>query len=777
MSQAVITKAFTEWKAQQAINNQPVTLDEYIFAYIPDLDVNKPIDNTETTPPADKIVHRQAVSKSGVINGDSVVYSVTLGADVGDFDFNWIGLANKAAGTLAMIIHAPTQRKIKNASGQQGNVLVRSMLMEYSGAQAATNITTPAETWQIDFTARLASMDERQRLENIDLYGAAAFFGTGYLVAKSGTQYFVTKGAGYVAGLRTELAANQNITVSTKPVKVWLDVSWAGTLTSTWAVKSKITVAANLSDYVESGVRHFVFALANIDASGNITDLRPAGGLSDQALKAHEKSRNHPDATTTEKGFTKLSSATDSTSEAMAATPKAVKAAYDKAKAADDNANGRVPQTRQVNGHELKSDFNITPGDIFKLSTGIGGNADLNDFTAPGLYYQPANAQAQTGKNYPEANAGSLEVYKHAGFTQIYRVYNSSRSYIRTMYGGTWSAWTKQYDAANKPSPGDIGAVNKGGDTMSGTLKVGAEVQSTSANSFRIAYGEYGTFWRNDGNNLYLMLTNKGDAYGAYNALRPLWINLSTGSLQSGTPLTVNNTINADKEITAGYVGAFAWVEQYKTKAPFFNSYSTTGASEYHPVIKQQATISGKNSWAFSMGSLVNGDVLSWHLHLKGSGSQDLNFKWDTNGNFNAPGQINPGNYANFDNRYYNRTESDKRYYTKTESDTSFQPKGNYTPAGQAYTKAESDGRFQPKGSYTPAGQAYTKAESNARFLQGWRLGAVATATNGNNDNIFAEAPNGAVVVSVQQKTNYTAVKYRHAQYNLNGTWYNAGVI
>ncbi|MCM7859158.1 hypothetical protein M8S86_14095, partial [Enterobacter hormaechei] len=105
------------------------------------------------------------------------------------------------------------------------------------------------------------------------------------------------------------------------------------------------------------------------------------------------------------------------------------------------------------------------------------------------------------------------------------------------------------------------------------------------------------------------------------------------------------------------------------------------------------------------------------------------------------------------------------------------QPKGSYTPAGQAYTKAESDGRFQPKGSYTPAGQAYTKAESNARFLQGWRLGAVATATNGNNDNIFAEAPNGAVVVSVQQKTNYTAVKYRHAQYNLNGTWYNAGVI
>ncbi|HGK4756313.1 TPA: phage tail protein [Enterobacter cloacae] len=32
--------------------------------------------------------------------------------------------------------------------------------------------------------------------------------------------------------------------------------------------------------------------------------------------------------------------------------------------------------------------------------------------------------------------------------------------------------------------------------------------------------------------------------------------------------------------------------------------------------------------------------------------------------------------------------------YTKTESDGRFQPKGNYTPAGQAYTKAESDARY-----------------------------------------------------------------------------------
>ncbi|EGC8622177.1 phage tail protein, partial [Salmonella enterica] len=49
----------------------------------------------------------------------------------------------------------------------------------------------------------------------------------------------------------------------------------------------------------------------------------------DDRLAWHEKSRRHPDATLKEKGFTQLSNATDSESETLAATPKAVKAAYD----------------------------------------------------------------------------------------------------------------------------------------------------------------------------------------------------------------------------------------------------------------------------------------------------------------------------------------------------------------------------------------------------------------------------------------------------------------
>ncbi|HHG9946114.1 phage tail protein [Yersinia enterocolitica] len=349
MSQSIITTAFEQWKAQEAAGGNTVVVDEFVLALVPGLDPNAPIDRSEGLPPAGQIVHRQAVNKTGVVNQNAVVYSITLGTEIGDFDFNWIGLVNKTSGTVAMIVHAPTQRKIANANGQQGNALTRSFLMEYDGAASETGITVPAETWQIDFTARLTGIDEMQRLINLDHYGPGAFFADGFLVAKTGQQYYVTAGSAYVGGLRAVLAANKNITVSAKPVKVWADVSLQGNVVSQWESVVTLRLAATLADYRDNaGFMHRVFAVASIDAAGNITDLRPQGSLTEQetsdALAQHEKSRNHPDGTLTEKGFVQMSSATDSDSETLAATSKAAKIAM-------DNGNARLAKER--NGADI----------------------------------------------------------------------------------------------------------------------------------------------------------------------------------------------------------------------------------------------------------------------------------------------------------------------------------------------------------------------------------------------------------------------------------------
>ncbi|UFK38531.1 phage tail protein [Pectobacterium parvum] len=108
-------------------------------------------------------------------------------------------------------------------------------------------------------------------------------------------------------------------------------------------------------------------------------------GYVDDALAEHEKSRKHPDGTLTAKGFVQLSNATSSDSETLAATPKAVKAA-------NDNANGRVPSGRRVNGKALTADITLGAGDV-------GAYTKLETDTAVSVATNAANTAATAAAN------------------------------------------------------------------------------------------------------------------------------------------------------------------------------------------------------------------------------------------------------------------------------------------------------------------------------------------------------------------------------------------
>nr|WP_239652767.1 phage tail protein [Salmonella enterica] len=604
MSQTTITRAFEQWKAQQGATGEPVLLDEFVFANVPGLEPDRPVDRNETLPPAEQIVHRQAVSRKGVVNDNAVVHSVVLGADVGDFSFNWIGLLNKASGTLAMIVHAPLQQKLKTAEGQQGNVLTRSFLMEYNGAQAETGINTPAESWQIDFTARMAGMDERQRLENIDIFGAAAFFGDGYLVGKSGNQFYVTKGTGYVAGLRTTLAENLNITVTTRPVKVWLDVCWTGTLTSVWGVQSRITVADNLADYVQNGVQHYVFAVAGIDENGNITDLRPKGTLNEQqasdALRKHEQSRNHPDATTREKGFVQLSSDTNSDSETLAATPKAVKAAM-------DNANGRLE--KNSNGGDIpdKKQFARTIGAVtsttitlgesgwFKIATvvmpqststaviklygGSGYNvgsfeqAAISELVLRAGNGSPVGITATLWRRSPSAanevawvntSGDTYDIYINIGQYAYWLIaqydytgnanvtLHSTPEYSSVQPGNSTSGQTYTlYNSLMKPTPEDVGALSVNGGRLNGPLGIGTD-NALGGNSIVFGDNDTGFKWHSDGV-LGIYANNALVGYIDNSGLHMSVDVLTNGAVRAGNAKKLSLTSNNNSTMTATF--------------------------------------------------------------------------------------------------------------------------------------------------------------------------------------------------------------------------------
>ncbi|HGT6338084.1 TPA: tail fiber protein, partial [Escherichia coli] len=104
--------------------------------------------------------------------------------------------------------------------------------------------------------------------------------------------------------------------------------------------------------------------------------------------------------------------------------------------------------------------------------------------------------------------------------------------------------WRRSYNTRNKPTASDVGALPLSGGTLSGGLTSSGEIISKYANGFRIAYGKFGFFIRNDGVNTYFLLTASGDTLGSWNGLRPITINNTSGAVSIGNGLNVTGGVN-----------------------------------------------------------------------------------------------------------------------------------------------------------------------------------------------------------------------------------------
>ncbi|PWE46183.1 phage tail protein [Pseudomonas prosekii] len=274
---ASITLAGESLIAQKLGTQQRLEIVRFIFAHVPDLDANAPVDRAAAKPPAAQIVHSFAIPESniGFVNPNQVVYSAMLGSDVGDFDWNWIGLES-AEGVLLAVAYMPLQQKRKNIPPLQlGNNVTRNILVVFDGAQALTGITIDARTWQHDFTVRLKGIDERERLSNRDVFGRACFYGTGLQVEKVGASYQLKPGLAYVEGIRVEQVGALSIIPPELPIKVWLNVCLRRQLNdvvASWTVG----FGPGQVDYREAdGTWHYCIPLAQVATYGEITDLRP----------------------------------------------------------------------------------------------------------------------------------------------------------------------------------------------------------------------------------------------------------------------------------------------------------------------------------------------------------------------------------------------------------------------------------------------------------------------------------------------------------------------
>ncbi|QXT43000.1 phage tail protein [Serratia fonticola] len=151
---------------------------------------------------------------------------------------------------------------------------------------------------------------------------------------------------------------------------------------------------------------------------------------------------------------------------------------------------------------------------------------------------QAANATIYHTKNKPTAaDVGALTdaqaLQKYA--LRSIKVNGKPLSADVNLVAADINAWNK--------TESDSRYLMKSGGQLTGVVKTSAEIQSTSSDNYRLIGGDYGTYWRNDGNSLYLLMTNAKNQYGAYNGLRPLAVNVKNGDVVLGHNASVSGNL------------------------------------------------------------------------------------------------------------------------------------------------------------------------------------------------------------------------------------------
>ncbi|EFE8051491.1 phage tail protein [Escherichia coli] len=143
-----------------------------------------------------------------------------------------------------------------------------------------------------------------------------------------------------------------------------------------------------------------VSSVASVELTIDTTTVMATQDYVDDKIAEHEQSRRHPDASLTAKGFTQLSSATNSTSETLAATPKAVKAAYDLANGkytAQDATTARKGLVQLSSATNSTSEtLAATPKAVKTVMDEANKKAPLN---SPALTGTPTTPTARQGTN------------------------------------------------------------------------------------------------------------------------------------------------------------------------------------------------------------------------------------------------------------------------------------------------------------------------------------------------------------------------------------------
>ncbi|ECX7563820.1 shikimate transporter [Salmonella enterica] len=290
-------------------------------------------------------------------------------------------------------------------------------------------------------------------------------------------------------------------------------------------------------------------------------------------------------------------------------------------------AKNAVPATRRVNNKPLSGDITLSAADVRAISADAVGeitdNSTMASANTPG-WWRVAVSNSDTVTDFPTYPDGSkLYSYGYMLVEKIGEVWlqhyyaHMGANAKRQDWGtepNTSRPWIIDYNTANKPSAGDVGALPITGGRLNGSLGIGTD-NALGGNS--IVFGDNDTGLKQNGDGILdIFANNQHTVRVAPGEMIVL------GAIRAGNGKKLSLTSTNNSALNAG-----------------FNLWGDGG---------NRPTV------------IELGDDQGWHLYSQRNTDGSIQFV--------VNGQVIPDNYGNFDARYlssgnvYTKGESDNRY-------------------------------------------------------------------------------------------------------------------